>query len=112
MAGWTAIAKTRKTNRVRPNMRAQKLFTGRSPEYGLQVSNRRWLQSVIHITFHRIAICALAARPFAKEMFTNLARSLASLSPCASRALPTTNNGVPHPRGAFVFAARVGQHDP
>src|ERR1017187_847407 len=43
MAGWTAIAKTRKTNRVRPNMRAQKLFTDRPPEYGLQVSNRRWL---------------------------------------------------------------------
>jgi hypothetical protein len=32
---------------------------GQTPEYGLQVSNRRWLQSVIHITFHRNAICAL-----------------------------------------------------
>jgi hypothetical protein len=31
---------------------------GQTPEYGLQVSNRRWLQSVIHITFHRNAICA------------------------------------------------------
>ena len=33
-------------------MRALKLFTDRPPEYG-QVSNRRWLQSVIHITSHR-----------------------------------------------------------
>jgi hypothetical protein len=46
---------------------------GQTPEYGLQVSNRRWLQSVIHITSRRNAICALAARPFAKGMFTNLA---------------------------------------
>jgi hypothetical protein len=34
---------------------------GQTPEYSFQVSNRRWLQSVIHITFHRNAICALAA---------------------------------------------------
>jgi hypothetical protein len=35
---------------------------GQTPEYGLQVSNLRWLQSVIHITFDRNAICALVAR--------------------------------------------------
>src|SRR5665213_42885 len=59
MAGWMAIAKKRKTNRVRPDMRARKLFTNRPPEYGFRVSNRRWLQSVIHITSRRNAICAL-----------------------------------------------------
>src|SRR5208283_927039 len=67
MAGWTAIAKTRKTNRVRPNMRAQKLFTDRPPEYGLRVLNRRWLQSVIHITSHRNAICCTGCEAFSQR---------------------------------------------
>ena len=50
-------AKTRKTNRVRPNMRAQKRFTDRPPEYGLQVSNRRWLP--ISDTYHVSPECDL-----------------------------------------------------
>jgi hypothetical protein len=56
MAGWAAIAKKRKANRVRPNMRAQKRFKDRPPEYGLQVSNRGWLQAVMTITSRRNAL--------------------------------------------------------
>ena len=65
-------AKTRKTNRVRPNMRAQKRFTGRLLSTVTKYADPQWLQSVIHITSHRTMTCG-----------------------CFSRPLPITKNGCP-----------------